>query len=115
MEKPMDDVVCARIQLQPNSLPRIREWAAHMNLHKQDALKTLHHEGVTIESVFLESFEGEGDYLIYYMRAASLKDAAEVAATSLADIDKYHRQFKQATWAKVTRLEMLLDLEIEKN
>jgi hypothetical protein len=115
MEKPMDDVVCARIQLQSNSLPRVREWAAHMNLHKEDALRTLRHEGVTIESVFLESVEGEGDYLIYYMRAASLKEAAEVAAASLADIDNYHKAFKRATWVKVSRLEMLLDLEIEKN
>jgi hypothetical protein len=114
-EEQMDDVVCARIQLQPNSLPHVRKWAAHMNLHKEYALQTLRHEGVTIESVFLESVEGEGDYLIYYMRAASLKEAAEVARSSLAAIDEYHKAFKQATWAKLSRLEMLLDLEIEKN
>jgi hypothetical protein len=36
-----------------------------------------------------------------------------VASRSVADIDRYHQQFKRETWVSATRLELLLDLELE--
>ncbi len=106
----MEKIICGRIRLKPGSLPRVREWAAHIAANKDAALRTLNNEGVAIESVFLDSNDEDTDYLIYYMRAASLEKAAEVVSKSIDDIDLYHAQFKQDTWEQVVSLEMLVDL-----
>lgn len=105
-----NEVVCARVRLKPDSLPLVREWAAYIATHREEALHTLAAEGVVIESVFLDMVEGV-DYLLYYMRAPSLKKAEEVAAKSLAEIDLYHQNFKKTTWEKASRLELLVDLD----
>jgi hypothetical protein len=104
-----EDVVCARIQLQPGSLSRVQEWAEHLRTHRDEALQTLAAEGVTVESVFLDS-GAEGDFLVYYMRSGSQQLAQEVAARSVAAIDAHHSAFKRDTWAQVRRLDLLLDL-----
>ena len=104
-----EDVVCARIQLKPGSLPRVQEWAEHMRAHRDEALQTLAAEGVTVESVFLDSGAG-GDFLVYCMRSTSQEAAQAVAARSVAAIDAYHRAFKRETWAEVRKLDLLLDL-----
>lgn len=106
---PPEEAVCARVQLKPGSLPRVREWAEHMRNHRDDALQTLEDEGVTVESVFLDSGT-DGDFLVYYMRSTSQAAAQAVAARSVAAIDAYHRAFKRETWAHVRRLDLLLDL-----
>jgi len=80
-----------------------------MAAHRADALRSLEAEDVSIESVFLESTE-QGDFLIYYMRAASHERAQQVAQASVREIDHYHRAFKRQTWASVEKLELLLDL-----
>lgn len=103
------DVSCVRVRLKPGMLAQVREWAAFLAAHRQEALQTLEAEGVEIESVFLESGVA-GNALIYYMRAGSQRDAERAAARSLAAIDAYHRRFKQDTWAQVEPLELLLDL-----
>jgi len=104
-----DDVVCARVRLLPGSLPRVRAWAAHLHAHRAEALRTLDDEGVSIESVFLET-DASGDSLVYYLRAADVEAAFEIARRSQAAIEQFHRQFKQDTWLEVNRLELLVDL-----
>ena len=101
---------CVRVRLKPNSVARVREWAKYIQEHKAEALQTLRAEGVSIETVFLES-TAEGDFLVYYMRATSLDQAKLVAAQSMAAIDQYHKAFKRESWAEVVKLELLLDLE----
>ena len=101
---------CVRIQLKPGSLARVREWAAYIAAHREDALRTLQAEGVSVESVFLESSE-DGDFLVYYMRTASLEKARAVAVQSTSAIDQYHQRFKRECWAEVRRLELLVDIE----
>ncbi len=44
-----NEVVCARIRLKPDSLPLVREWAAYIAAHREEALRTLEAEGVVIE------------------------------------------------------------------
>lgn len=65
---------------------------------------------MSIETVFLDTNE-HGDFLIYYMRAASFERAQQVANASVAAIDLYHQQFKRDTWEQGTKLELLLDLQ----
>jgi len=106
-----DTAVCARVRLRPGSLPRVREWAQYLTAHREEALGTLAAEGVSIESVFLDS-GAEGDFLVYYMRSSSHEKAQQVAMQSTEVVDRYHRAFKQETWAEVKRLEPLVDLRL---
>ena len=76
---------------------------------RSEALATMVEEGVTVESYFLETGP-EGDYLIAYMRADSLDEAARVAAVSDHEIDRYHQKVKQKAWGERTVLEPLVDL-----
>ena len=104
------EAACAIVHLHPGSVGRVREWVAHITAHKNEALQTLAAEGVQIESVFLASSE-QGDFLVYYMRSHSQEVAQSVAEKSLAAIDAYHRAFKRDCWARVERLEPLIDLQ----
>jgi hypothetical protein len=103
---------CVKIKLKPGCLDRVRAWAAEINRRSAEALVTLRDEGVVIESAFLDS-TSEGDFLIYYMRAADFVRASEVAGQSTHPIDAYHQQFKQDCWAETRQLESLIDLATE--
>lgn len=100
---------CVVIELKKNSLGRVREWAAFINTHREEALATLKNEGVTIESFFLVKLEDK-DYLIGFMRAKSMEKAHEAVKQSLSEIDAYHQQFKKDTWLNGYRGELLVDL-----
>ena len=100
---------CVKIKLKPGSLPRVREWANYISAHEAEALATLEGESIVLESFFLDSSE-QGDYLIGYIRAGNLGQAAEAAKVSTHDIDAYHQAFQQETWEAGKRLELLVDL-----
>jgi hypothetical protein len=100
-------------KLKPGCLDRVRAWAAEINCRSDEALATLRDEGVVIETAFLDS-SAEGDFLIYYLRAADFARASEVIAQSTHPIDAFHRQFKQDCWAETRQLDLLIDLETER-
>lgn len=101
---------CTRVKLKPNSIPRVREWAAELNSRRVEAIETLKDEGVFIESAFLEQ-TSEGDFLIYYMRMESMEKAKAVVARSPHPIDAYHKQFKIDCWETREDLELLVDFD----
>lgn len=101
---------CVKVRLKPGSVGRVREWAAELNSRSDEVLATLRDEGVVVESVFLDSDE-QGDFLIYYMKAASMETASQVARHSLHAIDAYHEQFKQEVWESREQLELLIDFQ----
>ena len=98
------------MKLKPDSLNRVRVWAAELNRRKDEVLATLRDEQVVVESVFLDR-TSDGDFLIYYMRAWNLEDASRTARRSEHDIDAYHGQFKRDTWESQEPLELLIDFE----
>ena len=101
---------CTRVKLKPNSIPRVREWAAELNSRRDEAFETLKDEGVFIESAFLEQTT-DGDFLIYYMRMESMEKAKAAVARSPHPIDAYHKQFKIDCWESTQQLELLVDFE----
>jgi hypothetical protein len=103
---------CVKIRLKPGSLDRVRAWAAEINRRSDEALATLRDEGVVIESAFLDS-TGEGDFLIYYMRAENFDRARKVVSQSTHPIDAFHKEFKEDCWDERKRLELLIDLSAE--
>ena len=102
---------CVKIRLKPNSLERVREWAATLNdLRRTEALATLRDETVVFEAAFLDHTP-EGDFLIYVMKAESFDKAAKAVVQSPHEIDAYHSAFKRDTWQARTQLEVLIDLD----
>ena len=68
---------CVKIQLKPNCLERVREWATTLNESRRDeALATLRDEKVVFEAAFLDH-TAEGDFLIYVMKAESFERAKD--------------------------------------
>jgi hypothetical protein len=103
------DVVANIIELKPNSLDRVEEWAITLNKRADEAIETLRDEGVKIESWFHLSLDGK-DYLLCYMRVKSIKKAHEVVQSSPHAIDAYHQQFKKDTWVTGKSVRLLVDL-----
>lgn len=105
---------CVKIRLKPGCLNRAREWAAEINRRSDEALATLRDEEVIIESAFLDS-TSEGDFLIYYMRAADFDRSKEVMSRSTHPIDAFHRKFKDDCWDERKPLELLIDLSADRH
>lgn len=100
---------CAVIELHPDSVEKVKEWAAFMNANREEALLSLKNEGVTIESAFVVQIEGK-DYFIGYMRAVDMLQAATVVKTSTLAVDAFHKAFKKACWKSLVRATPVLDL-----
>ena len=90
---------CAVIELLPNTTEKVREWAEFLRSNREEALRSLKNEGVTVESAFVVNIEGK-DYLIGYMRAVSMDKAHEAVKDSALNVDAYHQAFKKACWGK---------------
>lgn len=103
------DVSCVVVELKPDSIGRVKEWAKFILENREEALSTLENEGVTIESFFLLTIESK-DYLVGYMRAESMEHAHEAVKHSLSQVDAYHQQFKKDTWVGGIRAELMFDL-----
>jgi hypothetical protein len=87
-EWPME-MASGLIKLNPESNSKVEEWRRTMLDRMDEALATLEHEGVEIESWFRIKIYGQ-DYLLWYMRAESIQRAFEVSQTFKHPIDKYH-------------------------
>lgn len=101
---------CVKIKLKPDSLERVRAWAAELNRRRDEVLATLRDESVVLEAAFLDRTK-EGDFLLYVMTAESFEQAREAVRHSTHAIDAYHQQFKRDTWDSTAQLERLLDIE----
>ncbi|HEU4450452.1 MAG TPA: DUF6176 family protein [Gaiellaceae bacterium] len=97
-----------KVRLKPGALPRVWEWAAELKRRRDEVNATLRDEGVILESVFLDQTD-DGDFLIYYMKAHSLDEAARVAQHSRHAIDRFHQDFKRETWESRTSLTPLIE------
>jgi Family of unknown function (DUF6176) len=88
---------CVVIELLPNSVEKVKEWAEFLCTHRDEALESLKNEGVTVETAFVVNIEGK-DYLIGYMRATKMSKVHEVVKDSTLNIDAYHQAFKKSCW-----------------
>lgn len=99
---------CAKIKIKDGTISKVYEWKEYLNNHKEEVLQSLKQEGVFIESVFLDK-QGSDNYLIYYMKFQNLEKAKIAFGHSNLNVDKYHAQFKQDTWAERQELELLIE------
>jgi Family of unknown function (DUF6176) len=107
------EVAAGLIKLNPDSHSKVSEWRDTMKSRIDEALATLVHEGAEIESWFRIKIEGH-DYLLWYMRAESMKKVFEVSQTFKHPIDKYHYELMASITAPNGNIfaKPLLDLKV---
>jgi len=86
------------IKLKPGSEERVVEWRSTIASRLDEAAATLKDEDVQIESWFTMEINGE-KYLLWDLRAKSIKRVFEVSQQLKHPIDKYHYDLMAAITA----------------
>ena len=77
------------IKLKPGSQQKVEEWRSTISSRLDEAAATLKDEDVHVESWFTMEISGE-KYLLWYLRAKSIKRVFEVSQKLKHPIDKFH-------------------------
>lgn len=77
------------IRLKPGSERRVEEWRSTIASRLEEAAATLKDEDVQVESWFTIEIKDE-KYLLWYLRAKSIKRVFEVSQKLKHPIDKFH-------------------------
>ncbi len=104
------EVYFGKLKLKPGSIPRVREWVSYFEKNSSEIYSLLRNEGVWIESVFLDTVDGN-DYLLYYMKAECVKAAQEIFLKSESPHDQYHLEFLRAVVDSSSKPELLIDMD----
>ena len=97
METPHRETQCIRIPLRAGQTDRFLAWVRSMQGREAEQLDAMRAEGVSFESIFLETSE-RGDSIIFYIKAASLLEMQRVFALSTRTIDVEARAMIEACW-----------------
>lgn len=77
------------IKLKPGSEGKVDEWRRTMTSRLDEAAATLQDEDVQVESWFTLEMEGD-KFLLWYLRAKSIKRVFQVLHELKHPIDRYH-------------------------
>lgn len=77
------------IKLKPNTHEQVENWRSTIASRLDEAAATLQDENVQIESWFKIEIDGE-KYLLWYLRAQSIKRVFEISMQQKHPIDKFH-------------------------
>ncbi|WNC72343.1 DUF6176 family protein [Thalassotalea psychrophila] len=77
------------IKLKPGTEDKVEEWKDTISSRLNEAAATLQNEEVQIESWFKVDIEGS-KYLLWYLRAKSIKRVFEISMKLEHPIDKFH-------------------------
>lgn len=109
-EKGSSQVLCGRIKIKEGALPEVYQWFDTLNTRKNELIYAFAHEGVWLESVFLEKAE-DGNYLIYYTRQDDLEKVYAVLAQMNLPIRLFHVECWKNCCEECTVLTPLFDLQ----
>ena len=106
------EIAAGLIKVKKGTSQRVEEWRSVMEARTAETLATLQDEGVQIESWFQVEIGGQS-YLLWYMRADSIKRVWEVVQQSSHDIDALHfKLMSEITEAEIEAMP-LLDLSTD--
>jgi Family of unknown function (DUF6176) len=83
------------IKLKPESEEKVEEWRNTIASRLDEAAATLKDEDVQVESWFTIEI-GDEKYLLWYLRARSIKHVFEVSQQLKHPIDKFHYEIMSA-------------------
>jgi hypothetical protein len=103
------------IKLKPESEGKVEEWKKVISSRLNEAAATLQDEGVEIESWFKVEIEGN-KYLLWYVRAKSIKQVFEISLKLKHPLDKFHYELMAEITAENGNVwaEPLIDIPREK-
>lgn len=103
------------IKLKPETENKVEEWKDTISSRLDEAAETLQDEDVQIESWFKIEIEGN-KYLLWYLRAKSIKRVFEVSLELKHPIDKFHYELMAEITAFNGNIsaESLIDIPREK-
>jgi hypothetical protein len=107
----MAEVQCVRVRIQPGKTEQVVAFLKNLPNRPNEIQEALHSEGIILESLFLDR-QPQADYLIFYTRAKNLAQANATFVSSTLPLDLETKQFIAETWAEVTLLETVVDLEV---
>ena len=102
----------ALVKLKPGSEEKLEEWRRTIASRLDEAAATLQDEDVRVESYFTIEISGER-YLLWYLRARSIKRVFEISRQLKHPIDKFHYEMMEAITASVTMARPLIDIPRE--
>jgi hypothetical protein len=102
----------ALVKLKPGSEEKLEEWRSTIASRLDEAAATLQDEDVRVESYFTIEISGER-YLLWYLRARSIKRVFEISQQLKHPIDKFHYETMEAITASVTMARPLIDIPRE--
>ncbi len=104
----MSEIVLAKFRIKPGKKKTWLNWCAQLKKRKNEVLKTLKTEGVTIEACFLSQNQ---KHIYYFMQAKSINRAKHVAQKSNYKIDSEHKKKRKLSLKKVELLKELFHFE----
>ena len=104
----------ALVRLRPGSEDKLEEWRSTIASRLEEAAATLQDEDVKVESYFTLEIGGE-KYLLWYLRAKSIRRVFEVSRQLKHPIDKFHYEMMEAITAAVIMAKPLTYLVQEKH
>lgn len=100
------------IKLKAGSDGKIEQWRKTIIARLDEAAATLKDEDVQVESWFTMEMNGE-KYLLWYLRAKSIKRVFEVSQKLKHPIDKFHYQLMAEITAENIAAVPLIDIPSE--
>ncbi|NQZ89540.1 MAG: hypothetical protein HRT54_18345 [Colwellia sp.] len=99
------------IKLKPGTEHKVEEWKETISSRLNEAAATLQDEEVQVESWFKVEIEGS-KYLLWYLRAKSIKRVFEISMELKHPIDKFHYELMAQITAENGNIlaESLLDI-----
>jgi hypothetical protein len=104
-------VRCIRVKLKRNSQKQVKNWFSELNSRKDEVLESLKNEGIIVESAFLDKINNS-DYLIYYIKAESIKNALKIFQESSLPIDQFYKDQWKQFCEEILVLDPLLDVDL---
>lgn len=101
------------IKLKPGSEDKVEEWRNTIASRPDEAAETHEDEGVQVESWFTTEINGE-KYLLWYMRAKSIRQVFEISQKMKHPIDKFHYDLMAQITAANIYAVPLIDVTTEK-
>ncbi len=102
-------VNCRRLKIKEGALDKVYAWFQALIERKDELYRAFEHEGIYLESVFLERGE-DGDYLIYYSRHDHLDRAHTMVCLP---IRLFHFECQQKCTERGKELKILFDHRVK--
>ena len=106
------EYAAALVKLNPGSEEKLELWRSTIASRLDEAAATLKDEDVKVESYFTMDIAGE-TYLLWYLRAKSIRRVFEVSAQLKHPIDRFHYEMMTAITASVTMAKPLIDIRLD--